>query len=62
MNQVMPSNRKEKLKYEIETMEGLIPCLKGKYYLEAKRKYLKLLEIYETNFGKSELIFLKRSE
>ena len=55
-------NDKEKIKYELETMEGLIPCLKGRYYSEAKTKYLKLLQTYETNFGKTELIYLKRSE
>lgn len=62
MNQFMPSQKKEKLKYKLETMEGLIPCLKGKFYSEAKRKYLKLLQTYETDFGKKELIYLRRSE
>lgn len=62
MNQFMPSHKKETLKYEIKIMEDLIPCLKGKYYSEAKRKYMKLLQTYEIDFGKSELIYLKRSE
>lgn len=62
MNQFMPSRNKEKLKYQLETMEGLIPCLKGKFYSESKRKYMKFLQKYETNFGKTELIYLKRSE
>jgi len=62
MNQFTPSDKKEKLKYDIEIMESLIPCLKGKNYSEAKRKYSELLLNYETEFGKSELIYLKRSE
>jgi len=62
MTQFMPSHNKETLKYKIEIMEGLIPCLKGKYYSEAKGEYLKLLQTYENDFGKSELIYLKRSE
>jgi hypothetical protein len=62
MNQFITSHRKKMLKYEIEIMEDLIPCLKGEDYFEAKRKYLKLLQTYETDFGKSELFYLKRSE
>jgi hypothetical protein len=62
MNHIIPSYKKETLKYQIEIMQDLIPCLKGKYYSEAKSNYLKLLRTYETDFGKSELIYLKRSE
>ena len=62
MNQFMLSHKKEALKSEIQIMEDLIPCLKGKNYSEAKRKYLKLLQTYETDFGKAEPIYLKRSE
>ena len=62
MNQIIPSNNKETLKYKIEIMQDLIPCLKGKYYSQAKQEYLKLLQTYEIDFGKSELIYLKRSE
>ena len=62
MNQFMLSHKKKTLKSEIQILEDLIPCLKGKYYSEAKIKYLKLLQSYETDFGKSELIYLKRSD
>ena len=61
MNGFMHSNNKETLKSEIEVMEKKIPFLKGKYYTEAKRKYFRLLQTYETSFGKGELIYLKRS-
>ena len=61
MNQVTVTHKKEALKYELEIMEDLIPCLKGKQYSEAKRKYFKLLHTYETFFGKTEPIYLKRS-
>ena len=62
MDEFMILNKKDELKYEIEIMEDLIPCLKGKYYSEAKTKYFRLLRTYETTFGKEEQIYLKRSE
>lgn len=61
MNQVIPAYKREALKHELEIMEDLIPCLKGKQYSEAKRKYIELLHTYERVFGKTELIYLKRS-
>jgi hypothetical protein len=61
MNQVTFRNKKEALKHELEIMEDLIPCLKGKQYFEAKRKYFELLHTYETFSGKTEPIYLKRS-
>ena len=62
MNQFKAPDDKQKLKHQLEIMEGLIPCLKGEHYSQAKRKYMKLLKTYETDFGKSEQIYLKRSE
>jgi hypothetical protein len=58
----MLSNKKEMLKFEIESMEKKIPSLKGKQYVVAKSKYIKLLRIYENIFGFKESIYLKRSE
>ena len=58
----MLSNKKEMLKFEIESMEKKIPSLKGKQYVVAKSKYIKLLRTYENIFGFKESIYLKRSE
>ena len=58
----MLSNKKEVLKFEIESMEKTIPSLKGKQYVIAKSKYIKLLRTYETVFGLRDPIYLKRSE
>ena len=58
----MLSNKKEMLIFEIESMEKKIPSLKGKQYVVAKSKYIKLLRTYETIFGFKESIYLKRSE
>ena len=58
----MLSNKKEMLIFEIESMEKKIPSLKGKQYVVAKSKYIKLLRTYENIFGFKESIYLKRSE
>jgi hypothetical protein len=58
----MLSNKKEMLEFEIESMEKKIPSLKGKQYVIAKSKYIKLLRTYETVFGLKEPIYLNRSE
>ncbi len=58
----MLSNKKEMLKFKIESMEKKIPRLKGEQYVVAKSKYIKLLRTYETVFGFNESIYLKRSE
>ena len=58
----MLSNNKEMLKFKIESMEKKIPSLKGKQYVIAKSKYIKLLRNYETVFGLKEPIYLNRSE